>query len=103
MRLKIRDITDIAPVGLINLGATCYFNAFVQSLFHNVPLRNAILNILVKTNSKSNQIDSVIRALQEAFEHMQNGIEKAFSLVKLTGNLLKVHVLFIKSKLHSFI
>lgn len=32
------------PVGMQNLGATCYANSLLQIWFHNVALRSAILN-----------------------------------------------------------
>jgi len=74
-------------VGLKNLGATCYLNSLLQLWFHNINIRNAILNWdpLDDKYEKQNQTlyiensyepMSVIGNLQLIFAQMQFGNQK---------------------------
>ena len=88
-----------APVGLKNLGATCYLNALFQCLYHNVLVRNAILNIntvnvkqaigdSVNELSYDDRSTGVIDAIQMSFAQMCHSDEAVYDLnfvTKLLG------------------
>mmetsp|Transcript_132341 Transcript_132341/g.294949 ORF Transcript_132341/g.294949 Transcript_132341/m.294949 type:complete len:1145 (+) Transcript_132341:151-3585(+) len=57
----------VAPVGLKNLGATCYLNSLLQYLFFNVDFRQGLL--AATSNS------GVVRELQRIFALLANGEE----------------------------
>jgi len=57
------------PVGLKNLGATCYLNVLIQTLFQNLIVRDAIFNIIASLQRNhngciENNEFTVIKALQ---------------------------------------
>jgi ubiquitin carboxyl-terminal hydrolase 48 len=78
------DIRDASlPVGLINLGATCYMNSFIQCLYMNTTFRATFL-----TFDPSQIEDSVdrefISKLQHLFVTMQCGPRKTINPFDLT-------------------
>lgn len=80
------------PSGLPNLGATCYLNVLIQSIYHNIPLRNAVYGIQLNcTNASSEQIQRGIQALghlQNIFCHMDQSIDSKCSLKAFTESIL---------------
>ncbi|KAJ3099786.1 Ubiquitin carboxyl-terminal hydrolase 48 [Phlyctochytrium planicorne] len=51
------------PVGLENLSATCYMNAFLQIWFHDVTFRNVIYGIELGNNNAANDVFEDIQRL----------------------------------------
>ena len=74
------------PVGLRNLGATCYLNVLIQSLFHNLIVRDAIFNMHIPETNES-PMDEVLRSLQSAFGHMMLSIHRVYNIVDFTRSL----------------
>lgn len=92
----------VPPSGLKNLGATCYLNVLIQSLFHNPLMRNSILNMDTSSVSSISSggcglvieaaisasgderdeegIPGVIKVLQSAFAHMLFHRETTYNL-----------------------
>lgn len=79
------------PVGLKNLGATCYLNVLVQTLFHNLLIRDAIHNMNSfldpKHNSEKNTMITVVESLQSIFASMELGRKGTCNLEILTSLL----------------
>jgi ubiquitin carboxyl-terminal hydrolase 48 len=67
----VRDST--VPVGLKNLGATCYLNAFLQTWFNINRFRAGVYQIPVRDSN------SPIYQLQLLFGHLQNGLQKYYT------------------------
>jgi ubiquitin carboxyl-terminal hydrolase 48 len=78
--------TELCPVGLKNLGATCYLNVLIQSLFQNVLVRDAVLNFAPSSedSSKKTVMDDVMEALQGAFSHMLLSRQNVYDLSHFT-------------------
>ena len=76
-------------VGLRNLGNTCFLNVVIQTLFHNVMIRDAILNINDIPDDKD--FYESIKQLQLAFGHMSLGNNSIYNVVDFV-NLLKLNV-----------
>jgi ubiquitin C-terminal hydrolase len=81
----VRDV-DLTPCGLQNLGATCYLNCNLQSLFMNRKFRN----ILYRWRSalpEAEQPQEVCSQLQNLFAHMQYGMAKFYTPKDLIDSL----------------
>jgi ubiquitin carboxyl-terminal hydrolase 48 len=75
------------PVGLENLGATCYCNSFLQCLFMNTSFRSSFLKFDAACIKEDDSVAfKAISTLQELFVRMQNGPWKALN----PGELLKL-------------
>ncbi|KAH7340859.1 hypothetical protein B0J17DRAFT_653080 [Rhizoctonia solani] len=73
------------PVGLKNLGATCYANAFLQVWFQDIAFRAGVYSCVPELSllpGKSVE-DSPIYQLQMTFGALQHSNERAFNPVKL--------------------
>lgn len=79
----------LMPVGLVNLGATCYLNAQLQCLYHQLPFRRAILQAPLDAiaDSKHRQI---MESLQLIFGHMYAGTAAAHNIADF-ANLLDLN------------
>ena len=69
------------PVGLKNLGATCYLNVLIQNLFHNVIFRDAVFNMVPEGNEI---IHNVLRSLQTVFGHLLESNKNVYCLNEFT-------------------
>ncbi|KAI0086174.1 cysteine proteinase [Irpex rosettiformis] len=74
------------PVGLKNLGATCYANAFLQVWFQDIPFRTGVFNCQ-RSQSEEKLEESPIFQLQVTFAAMQSSNLSAFNPVKLVESL----------------
>ncbi|KAJ3545017.1 hypothetical protein NM688_g5677 [Phlebia brevispora] len=75
------------PVGLRNLGATCYANAYLQVWFQDLPFRTGVYSCQPSEEDGSAFEDSPIFQLQVTFAAMQACTESAFNPVKLVESL----------------
>lgn len=76
--------TDDIPVGLKNLGATCYANAFIQVWFQDLAFRAGVYNCVPELSlvpGKSVE-ESPVYQLQITFGALQHSGEKSFNPVK---------------------
>jgi hypothetical protein len=87
---------DLTPVGLRNLGATCYLNVLMQSLFHNLLIRDAVFNINISgasdlsidQESSRLSMESITNSLQNAFAFMQSSRRSTYDLEDFTSEYM---------------
>ncbi|KAK2466793.1 hypothetical protein APHAL10511_001051 [Amanita phalloides] len=75
------------PVGLKNLGATCYANASLQVWFRDLAFRAGVYGLQPSEGSEATFTDSPIFHLQVTFAAMQEGRQKVFNPTKLVESL----------------
>ncbi len=67
----------LQPVGLTNLGATCWLNTLLQTLFHCLPFREAVYRYSPPKHSNGNILPQcILRELQKIFGCMEVGIQR---------------------------
>ncbi|KAF8503303.1 cysteine proteinase [Russula emetica] len=74
------------PVGLRNLGATCYANAYIQVWFQDICFRNGVYQCL-PADDRDSFDESPIFQLQTTFAALQESRMKVFNPEKLVGSL----------------
>ncbi|KAM5535206.1 hypothetical protein V8D89_011142 [Ganoderma adspersum] len=78
---------DQIPVGLKNLGATCYANAYLQVWFQDIPFRKGVYECQPAPDVQHQFEESPIFQLQVTFAAMQLSVLRAFNPVKLVESL----------------
>ncbi|OCH88183.1 cysteine proteinase [Obba rivulosa] len=94
--LKVQDLGEnplfhsrdhTLPVGLKNLGATCYANAFLQVWYQDLPFRDGVYKCQPSHDKEHAFEESPIFQLQVTFAAMQEGTQSAFNPIKLVESL----------------
>lgn len=75
------------PVGLKNLGATCYANAFLQVWFRDLAFRNGVYQCRPIQDDKKKFEDSPIFQLQVTFAALQESKQRVYDPGKLAESL----------------
>ncbi|KAI0721718.1 cysteine proteinase [Cerioporus squamosus] len=75
------------PIGLKNLGATCYANAYLQVWFQDIPFRKGVYACHPAQDAQHPFEESPIFQLQVTFAAMQHSAMSAFNPVKLVESL----------------
>lgn len=78
------------PIGLRNLGATCYLNVLIQGLFHNRLIRDAIFSTSVKEGRDLTPVDKILGELQSTFAYLLLSDCAVYNLTKFV-DLLKLN------------
>jgi ubiquitin carboxyl-terminal hydrolase 48 len=76
----------LKPCGLQNLGNTCYLNVIIQMWYHNSLIRDALFSMQYD-EKKTDTIDNIVYAVQDAFGHLDQCEKGSFNLSNLTGVL----------------
>ncbi|KAI8998686.1 cysteine proteinase [Trametes punicea] len=80
-----RDL--LTPIGLKNLGATCYANAYLQVWFQDLLFREGVYQCQPSQDSEHTFEESPIFQLQVTFAAMQHSALDTFNPVKLVESL----------------
>ncbi|KAI5119495.1 hypothetical protein M0805_009519 [Coniferiporia weirii] len=75
------------PVGLKNLGATCYANAFLQVWFQDLAFRSGVYRCQPSLSNHQQFKESPIFQLQVTFAALQEGNQAVFNPIKLVESL----------------
>ncbi|KAK0210866.1 hypothetical protein DFS33DRAFT_1252154 [Desarmillaria ectypa] len=75
------------PVGLKNLGATCYANASLQVWFRDLAFRKGVYECRLAEGSKEKFKESPIFQLQVTFAALQESTQTVFNPIKLVESL----------------
>ncbi|TFY67092.1 hypothetical protein EVG20_g4062 [Dentipellis fragilis] len=75
------------PVGLKNLGATCYANAFIQVWYQDLAFRNGVYQCQPSQDKEHSFEDSPVFRLQATFAALQEGKKSVFNPIKLVESL----------------
>ncbi|TFK92421.1 cysteine proteinase [Polyporus arcularius HHB13444] len=75
------------PIGLKNLGATCYANAYLQVWFQDIPFRKGVYECQPAQDAQHPFEESPVFQLQVTFAAMQHSALSAFNPVKLVESL----------------
>lgn len=76
------------PVGLKNLGATCYANAFLQVWFQDLAFRSAVFRCQPSESSSSGKFEeSPVFQLQATFAALQESNQYVYNPIKLVESL----------------
>lgn len=75
------------PVGISNLGATCYLNSQLQCLAANVAFMNGVLKWKDDGTSQNAQMNLVISRLQDLLAHMVHGANTIVSTGEFSSAL----------------
>ncbi|KAI0670438.1 cysteine proteinase [Trametes maxima] len=78
---------SITPIGLKNLGATCYANAYLQVWFQDTLFRKGVYQCQPAQDSEHTFEESPIFQLQVTFAAMQHSTLNTFNPVKLVESL----------------
>lgn len=73
------------PVGLMNLGATCYANAYLQVWFRNLPFRSGVYSCT--GGELDGEENSSIFQLQVIFAALQKSNQRVYNPIKLMESL----------------
>lgn len=89
---------NAAPLGLQNMGNTCYLNATLQALFRADDLQNLILNFdpaKVDTTNQSEEVHyKIVLELKRTFESLKNKNFKSVLPIMLLNTLRKCYPQF---------
>lgn len=75
------------PVGLKNLGATCYANSYLQVWFQNVTFRASVYKAGITSSSAVQVEDLPLFQLQVTFAALQQGATRVFNPKALVKSL----------------
>ncbi|KAG8217868.1 hypothetical protein J3R82DRAFT_6034 [Butyriboletus roseoflavus] len=75
------------PVGLKNLGATCYANAFLQVWFRDLAFRRGVYQCQPSQDTENSFEDSPVFQLQVTFAALQESTQNVYNPVKFAESL----------------